>query len=151
MEMIYSQLNINIPTIGFSIIEHNLDKAAEIMYISISGISILTQMTKRQIKADILIENMQIDNQYDLNAVFPVLVCPSLLEKLLFHMKIILYLDPNKNCIHFEYCEFALQSLIINLESSILKNIAEFIGRAIIQESVVYDSQAIYTMHLRPT
>ncbi|CAG9335375.1 VPS13_3 [Blepharisma stoltei] len=148
-EIIYSQTNISIPSFGISLIEHNNDKAAEIMYISVQGISILTQMTKRQLKADMLIEKFQIDNQYNSNAVFPVLLCPSLPELSVFHTKIILYFDPN--CMHFEFCEFSLQSLTLNLESSIFKIIMEFIGRAILQESVVDDAQVIFAKHASPT
>ncbi|CAG9335335.1 VPS13_2 [Blepharisma stoltei] len=151
-EMILTQFNINIPRFGISFIEHYHDKAAEVLYFSANNITLLMQTTKRQWKVEMLIETLQIDNQYNPSAIFPVLIFPNEYnENRIVHLSICAYIDENPNCDHFETFELLIQPLTINLESAIIRKLMEYIGRLTMQESPVYESQKIYEAYFSPT
>lgn len=151
-EMILTQYNISVPRFGISFIEHHREKAAEILYFSANNINMLLQTTKRIWKIELLIETLQIDNQFNPLAIFPVLLYPNEYnENRVVHLSISSYIDDNPNCIHFETCELLIQPLTINLESMIVRKLMEFGGRLSTQETPVFESQKIYAQYAAPT
>ena len=150
-ETILSQTQMTIHKFGISIIEQNGDNTCEILYISASTIAILLQSTKIQNKIEILINSFQIDNQYNFNAIYPVLLYPDDTTQDVINIVALSFVDENPNCIHFEKVSVTVQPLTLCLESWIVKKTLEMVGRVATQNSPVYDAMKVYRLHKSPT
>jgi Vacuolar-sorting-associated 13 protein C-terminal/SHR-binding domain of vacuolar-sorting associated protein 13/Autophagy-related protein C terminal domain len=150
-EVIISQKHIILHKFGISIIEQYENSICEILYCSASSLTILHQSTKVQNKTEILVKSFQIDNQYNFNAIYPVLMCPSDPAQEVINIVALSFVDENPNCIHFEKVSVTVQPLTLNLESWIVRKILEMVGRVAKQNSPVYDAMVVYKSYKSPT
>ncbi|CAG9311707.1 VPS13_6 [Blepharisma stoltei] len=151
-EMVFVQYNIGVSRFGISLIEHYQEQVRELLYFSARDIAIYCQKTKQQWKSEFMIKTMQIDNQYNFNAIYPVLLNPSLMtqDRNVLELTATLYIDSHPNCYNFEDCELLIQTLNINLESPILRKLMELAGRIYFQQGTVNDSVKLYKDHSHP-
>ena len=150
-ETILSQTHVTIHKFGISIIEQCRESNCEILYCSASGITVLSQATKIQNKAEILIRSFQIDNQYNFNAIYPVLLYPTDPLQEVVNIVAISFVDENPNCVHFEKVSVKVQPLTLNLESWIVRKVLEMVSRVAKQNSPVYEAMKVYRLHKSPT
>ena len=150
-ETILSQSHINFHKVGISIIEQTEEKTCEILYISASNITMLTQSTKIQKKTEILVKSFQIDNQYNFSAIYPVILYPADKTQEVINIVAISFVDENPNFVHFEKVSVTVQTLTLSLESWIVKKVLEMFGRVATQNSPVYDAMKVYRLHKSPT
>ena len=146
-ERIYTQYNLNISKFGISLVEHYQNQSTEIMYFSAKDVVVLAQRTKHQWKSEMIVQSMQIDNQYNPNALFPVLLYPGTSEvHNVLQLSLISYIG-SQNTRHFETCELLIQDLTLNLESLIVKKLLQISGRLFLGENPVYEVTQLYEMN----
>lgn len=151
-ELIYVQYNIGVSRLGISLIEQNQDLVQELLYFSAKDITIYAQQTKQQWKTEFMIKSIQIDNQLNENAIYPVLLNPAHMseERNVVDLTTSMYIDSHPNCYNFEDCELLIQTFNLNLESPILRRLIELAGRLCFQQGTVNDSATVYQDHMQP-
>jgi vacuolar protein sorting-associated protein 13A/C len=126
------QLTCVIPKFGISVIEHSPSRVGEILYFSMSEIHIMGNQTEKTFQFEVLVNSLQIDTQYNSNAVYPVLLSPNRQaskERQVLHISMGLFMDGNPNCYNFENCEILLQAIVLQLESTFIKKILHLVNR----------------------
>lgn len=131
-EIILTQLTISLPLVTLSFIENASDRVAELIFLTAANIEILGAVTNKQQKFELILDSLQIDNQQNLNAVYPVLLHPPPgLNRTLLHISAIRNLDGNPDCYNFDTLEVLLQTLKLNIELSLLKRLSNSVNRVL--------------------
>jgi vacuolar protein sorting-associated protein 13A/C len=129
-EVVMTQVTVSLPTVSVSFIEHAEDRVSELIYLTATNIQMLGAVTNKQQKFELLLDSLQIDNQHNLNAVYPVLLHPPPgLNRTLLHLSTVRNMDGNPSCYNFESLEILMQTLKLNIELSLLKRLSNSVDR----------------------
>jgi vacuolar protein sorting-associated protein 13A/C len=129
-EVVLTQVTISLPTVSVSYVEHATDRVAELLYLTASNIEILGAITNKQQMFELILDSLQIDNQHNLQAVYPVLLhSPPGLNRTLLHLSVVRNLDGNPDCYNFESLEVLMQTLKLNIELSLLQRLSNSVNR----------------------
>jgi vacuolar protein sorting-associated protein 13A/C len=129
-EVVLTQVTISLPAVSVSYVEHATDRVAELLYLTTSNIEILGAITNKQQQFELILDSLQIDNQHNLQAVYPVLLhSPPGLNRTLLHVSVARNLDGNPDCYNFESLEVLMQTLKLNIELSLLQRLSNSVNR----------------------
>lgn len=110
---------------GLSIIENTAEYCNELFYITFKDILIEGIRTKHSQTYKAAISRLQIDNQYNLMAVFPIVISPQPVaerEKMI-NFQLTYYLDGNPNVVNFDKCDITVEPLEILIENLVLQRL----------------------------
>ena len=126
-----TQVTLTIPRFGLSIIE-TVPSTSEILYISFTRLELRATRSVISQQIELIIDRVQIDNQYSLRACFPVLLAPKMIAnhgKPTVICKFDYHLDQNPNSFHVQVAEIELQPLIIQIESGLMLRLMSLFQR----------------------
>ena len=115
---------VSVPRIGLSLIE-NGSHASELVYIRAENIEFLSVFTEIYEKAELTIGEIQVDNQCNYKAFYPVLMWQKKQRnesRPFIHLAYNRYLNSG-NCLAFQKFQFLMQELSIQLESNLIQRL----------------------------
>lgn len=110
---------------GLSIIENTAEYCNELFYVTFKDILIEGIRTKHSQTYKAAISRLQIDNQYNLMAVFPIVISPQPVaerEKMI-NFQLTYYLDGNPNVVNFDKCDISVEPIEILIENLVLQRL----------------------------
>ncbi|OMJ85768.1 hypothetical protein SteCoe_12834 [Stentor coeruleus] len=137
---ILAYYSLTIPKLGVSIIEHYKHKSKEVFYLTFSQVVFLAESTKKQLKTELMIKDIQGDNQMSPDAIFPVFLhVAEISERSVLHMCAVMNKEVGANCMNFETFEFLLQTLCLKIDTVCVRKILEIANRLILKENSLED------------
>lgn len=150
-DSIKTQYYINIQHLGLSVIEYSKDHPHELLYFFASNIVFFAQETSKQWAVELQVNNLQLDNQISIPAIYPVMLSPNSVEnKTVLHISLIYNVTPNPNIYCFDKCEFLLQELALKFESKVLQKTVEMCTRLVYDSNAMFGIQDIYVKFQKP-
>lgn len=126
-------LNVNIPHMGFSIIESKWPSVKELIYMHVTGTDFFYVRTEKLCGYAVTVQSVQVDNQYNQTPLYPVLMFQTSErgpKSELLHASIQQYIDKNPSVKSFKEVKVAMQSLSLNIESIMVQRLVSLYLRA---------------------
>ena len=126
-------LNVNIPHMGFSVVEAKWPSVKELIYTHVTGTDFFYVQTEKLRTFTLTIQSVQVDNQYNPAPIYPVLLFQTSetgSKSEVFHASIKQYIDENPSVKSLKEVSVALQSLSLNIESIMVQRLVSLYLRA---------------------
>lgn len=129
-DVILSFYSFNIPRLGISLIEHLKHKSKELLYLTATEVVVLVQSTGKEYKAEVIVKELQIDNQMNADAIYPVLMhVAEVSNRKVLHFTMVLCKNSDLQCRNFERFEFLMQTLTVKLDSVCVRKMINLMNR----------------------